>query len=73
MCIRDRDTAIRRPQMPQQQPDLLRAELKHLGRQMLLVGALTVNAEPFEPCTHSRRMPAIAVAGADRLMQRLVR
>src|SRR5258706_2962095 len=62
------DAPVRRPQMTQQQPDLLVRKLKDLLRQPLLVAALAMDLQLLEPFADAGRVPAIAVAADKKLM-----
>jgi len=54
--------------MPQQEPDLPGRQSEYISRDALLMASLAEDAEPPEPCVHTARAPAVAIAAQEELV-----
>ena len=62
------DRAVSRPQVAQQQRNLIVGEGEHCRRQALFVRPLTKDAEILQPLADTKGRPAVAVAADDQLV-----
>src|SRR5690554_4100302 len=62
------DAAIGRPQVTQEERQLIIVEAEDTFGKVFLPGALAEDTQRLEPLSHPRRVPAIAVAGNHQLV-----
>ncbi len=67
-ALRTAMVPVGRPEMTQQQRNLILRQGKDRGGQVLLVRALAEDAKVLQPLAHSERRPAVAVAADEQLV-----